>query len=206
MAAKRQPHALVLSDLGGVVVEFDADKLVHHIAQLLGRTFDDVHQAVYSKELLLPFEVGRITPEAYYEGLKARLQLTWTYPQFVRFWNDIFIEIPATTAILRQLRRHHRVVALSNTNTLHLEYIKRFVLPPDLFHDWIGSCDVGCRKPDPKIYELALARENVPPHEVLYIDDRPEMVAGGKAKGLNALLFRGAEQLLADLRALGVEI
>lgn len=204
--AGKPKHALVLSDLGGVVVEFDADKLVQQVAQLLGRPFDEVQRVIYHKELLLPFETGHLSPEAYYEGLKARLQLTWTYPQFVRFWNDIFIEIPATTAILRRLRRHHRVVALSNTNTLHLEYIKTAVLPGDLFHDWIGSCDVGCRKPDPKIYELALAREQVPPHEVIYIDDRPEMIAGGKARGLNALLFRGAEQLLADLRALGVEI
>ena len=62
-------YPVILSDLGGVVVEFNADQLVHHMAQLLGRPFDEVQAAIYHKDLLLPFELGKISPTAYYEGL-----------------------------------------------------------------------------------------------------------------------------------------
>ncbi|MBI3009884.1 MAG: hypothetical protein HYY57_02745 [Candidatus Omnitrophica bacterium] len=144
----------VLSDLGGVVVEFDTDRVVHYIAQAAGRSFDDVQQAVYHKERLLPFELGQIQPEAYYEGLRSQLRLSWSYDQFVRFWNDIFTENRPVSRLLQKLRSRMRLFALSNTNVLHLDHIKNRILSPSLFHEWIASCDVGLRKPDPRIYRL----------------------------------------------------
>ncbi|MBI2104432.1 MAG: HAD family phosphatase [Candidatus Omnitrophica bacterium] len=199
-------HQLVLFDLGGVVFEVESDRLVHQVAQGLGRPFEEVQEAVYHPELLLPFELGRITATAYYEGLKKRLALRWTYEQFARAWTGIFTENTDVTALMQQLRKRHRLMALTNTNTLHLDYIKASFPSLAVLEAWVASCDVGLRKPDPQFYRLALERAGVRPSEAVYVDDRPEMVEAGRAVGLTAVRFQNGKQLAEDFLAIGLAL
>ena len=199
-------YQLVLFDLGGVVVEVESDRLVHQVSQLIGRPFEEVQQAVYHTDLLLPFELGRVTPTAYYEGLKKRLKLRWTYEQFVRAWNGIFTEHTDVTTLMQRLRKRHRLMALTNTNILHLDHIKASYPSLSVLEDWVASCDVGLRKPDPQFYRFALERAGVRPSEAVYVDDRPEMVEAGRAVGLTAVHFESGRQLDEDLQAIGLNL
>ena len=199
-------YEVVISDLGGVVVDFNADRLVHQMAVLLGRPFDEVQAAIYHTELLLPFELGRIRPQAYYEGLKTALTLPWTYEQFVRAWNDIFTENRDVVWIMERLHKRHKLVALSNTNQLHINHIRSTIPSLSFFDEWIVSCDVGLRKPDPQIYFLALERAGVRPQAAIYIDDRPELVDAGRSVGLVGIRFESSQQLERELQAIGVNV
>lgn len=199
-------YHLVIFDLGGVAVEVESDQLVHQIAQLLGKAFEEVYAAVYHEELLLPFELGRIKPLAYYEGLKEKLNLPWTYEQFVRAWNGIFRENVEVTSLMRRLRDHHKLTVLSNTNVLHLAHIKATIPALSLLEDWVASCEVGLRKPDPEIYQLALERADTRPEAAVYIDDRPELVEAGRSVGLTGIRFENSRQLEDDLRAIGLNV
>lgn len=198
------PYELVIFDLGGVVMEHEADRLVYQVSQLLGRSFEEIHEAVYHQELLLPLELGRISPEAYYRGLQERLQLPWSYEQFVRSWNDVLSENQEVTPILQRLHQHHKLMVLTNTNLLHLDYIKTQYPALSVFDDWVASCEVGLRKPDPEIYQLAVKRAGVQPGAAVYVDDRPEFAEGGRAAGLTAIRFESGPQLERELRALGL--
>ena len=199
-------YQLVLCDIGGVAVEFDADRVVHQVAQLLNRPFDDVQAAVYHRELLLPFELGDISPTAYYEGLRARLELSWTYEQFVRSWNDIFTENLDVTRILERLRKRHTLIALTNTNRLHYQHLRDSIPSLSVFSDWVASCEVGLRKPDPRIYFLALERAKALPRDAVYIDDRPELVDAARSLGLKGIRFEHSTQLEQDLQSIGLNL
>ena len=194
--------AAVLCDLGGVVVDVNADRLVHQVSQVLHRPFDEVQQAVYHPELLVPFELGRISPQDYYAGLRRLLPLPWGYDQFVAAWNGFFLENQDVTGLLARLRPRHRLVALSNTNVLHIGYLRDQLPSLACFHDWVASCEVGLRKPDPEIYRVALARAAVEAPAAVYIDDRPELVEAGQALGLRAIRFESCRQLEAELMKL----
>jgi len=197
---------LVIFDLGGVVVHSESDRLIHQVAQLLGRDFDDVQQAVYDRELLEPFEVGAITPQAYYEGLRSSLGLSWVYDQFVQAWNGILSENSEVAALVRRLKPSHRLAALTNTNTLHLDYIKSACPVMALFERVVASCESGCRKPQPEIYRLVLERAGVAPRDAVFIDDRPEFVEAGLAVGLRAIRFERVGQLEEALRGEGLDV
>jgi len=197
-------YEVVMFDLGGVTVDVESDRLVHQVAQLLGRSFEEVQGVIYHKELLLPFELGHIKPEVYFQGLKERLKLAWTYEQFVRAWNGIFTENDYVTSLMQRLRRRHKLLALTNTNVLHLEYIKSSFPSLSVFSHWVASCDVGFRKPDPQIYLLAAEKAGVRPRDAIYIDDRPELVEAGRGAGLTAIRFEDGPQLEQELRAVGV--
>ena len=199
-------YQLVIFDLGGVAVEMESDRLVHQVSQLLGRPFDDVQAAFYDQELLLPFELGQINAKGYYAGLKKTLKLPWTYDQFVRSWNDIFRENTDVTFIMQRLRKRHRLIALTNTNELHLAYIQANIPSLSVIEDWVASCDVGMRKPDPKFYFHALERAGVKASEAAYVDDRPEMVEAGRSVGLTAIRFENSQQLEEDLQAIGLNL
>jgi putative hydrolase of the HAD superfamily len=199
-------YELVLSDLGGVVVDFHADRIVLQVSQLVGKPFDEVQAAIYHEDLLLPLEIGKVSPKTYYEGLKSRLGFPWTYEQFVRSWNDIFSENAEVVQIMQRLRARHKIVALTNTNQLHITHIKAAFPSLSFFTDWVASCEVGVRKPEPEIYQLALARTGVRAERTVYIDDRPEMVEAGRAVGLRAIRFENSRQLEQDLQAIGLNL
>jgi len=199
-------YELVLFDLGGVVVEVESDRLIHQVSQLIHRPFEQVQQAVYHEELIIPLELGRISPRAYYDGLKRRLKLSWSYEQFTTAWNGIVNENRDVTWVMERLRKRHKLAALSNTNELHIDHIKRTIPSLGMFHDWVASCEVGLRKPDPQIYRLALERMGVRAAAAVYVDDRPELVDAGRSVGLTAIRFENSRQLEQDLQSIGLNL
>lgn len=199
-------HSVVFFDLGGVVVEVESDRLILQVSQVLGRPFDEVHAAVYHPQFLLPLELGQITPEDYLAGLKSTLNLPWSYQQFVRAWNGIFAENRDVTSLAQRLAKRYRLMALTNTNVLHLDYIRTNIASLSVFSEWFASCNMGCRKPQPEIYSKAMARASVTAEQAVYIDDRPEMVEAGRRAGLTAIRFEDSRQLERDLRQAGVEL
>ena len=199
-------YQLVMFDMGGVAVEVESDRLVHQVAQLLGRSFEEVQEAIYHQELLLPFELGRINAQTYYDGLKKTLKLPWPYERFVTAWNEIFRENIDVTRIMQRLAKRHRLIALTNTNELHLACLRRTIPSLAVIQDWVASCEVGLRKPDPEIYFLALRRSGMLPRQAVYIDDRPELVEAGRSVGLTGVRFENSRQLEEDLQSIGLNL
>lgn len=63
------------------------------------------------------------------------------------------------------------------------------------------SFELGVRKPDEQFYRLALARINVAPSELLFIDDRVENTAAAARLGIQAITFEGATALTRALES-----
>lgn len=73
----------------------------------------------------------------------------------------------------------------------------------ELFDAWVISSEVGLRKPDPAIYELAAERLGVAPAACVFVDDLPGNLKPARALGMATVLHRGdAAATLAELRAL----
>lgn len=62
----------------------------------------------------------------------------------------------------------------------------------------IFSCDVGMRKPNPKIYKLALEKLKIEPGESLFIDNRDWNLEPAKKLGMKTILFKNNKQLFQD--------
>jgi epoxide hydrolase-like predicted phosphatase len=77
----------------------------------------------------------------------------------------------------------------------------RSVIPMELFDDVVDSSEVGLRKPDPRIYELACAGLAVQPAATVFLDDQDENVAGARAVGLTGILVDDPWAALAELDA-----
>lgn len=73
-----------------------------------------------------------------------------------------------------------------------------------LFDGFFSSCYLGLRKPDRKIYQVALDVLQCDPEECVFIDDRAENVAAAVSLGIQGIRFEGAESLGERLEHLGV--
>jgi HAD superfamily hydrolase (TIGR01509 family) len=62
------------------------------------------------------------------------------------------------------------------------------------FDDYILSYEVGAMKPQPKIYEAMEAMTGKRGADLIYIDDRPENIEAGAARGWRAILHEHPEQ------------
>ncbi len=67
------------------------------------------------------------------------------------------------------------------------------------FDGYIYSYEVGAMKPDAKIYESLEKLAGRRGAEIIYLDDRPENVAGGAARGWRAILHETPEKSRAAL-------
>jgi len=91
---------------------------------------------------------------------------------------------------VRTARSAGLVTGVLTNNAREFAQFWRPMLPLDeLFDDVVDSSEVGMRKPDPRIYALAVERLGVQPDQALFVDDAAGNVRGAQAAGLSAVLI-----------------
>jgi putative hydrolase of the HAD superfamily len=53
-------------------------------------------------------------------------------------------------------------------------------------------------KPEPEAYATAIRKLALPPGEIVFIDDRPDMVAAGERMGMQGLIGVDPDQIVRD--------
>ena len=60
-------------------------------------------------------------------------------------------------------------------------------------------------KPDPRVYRCFLDRFGLQPESCVFIDDTEENVTAARDQGFAGVVFKGYDDLMAELKKLGVE-
>ena len=82
----------------------------------------------------------------------------------------------------------YRLYVLSNMSCEFIAFLRRFPVY-GLFDGEVVSCEEGCVKPEPRIYEILLERYGLDPAETLFVDDRPANVEAARKQGIEGRLF-----------------
>jgi epoxide hydrolase-like predicted phosphatase len=72
----------------------------------------------------------------------------------------------------------------------------------ELFDGWVISGEVGIRKPEPRIYELAAGKIGLPPHQCVFVDDLPFNLKPARAMGMATVLHKTAAETVPQLEEL----
>jgi putative hydrolase of the HAD superfamily len=136
------------------------------------------------------FEPRPFTPTAFLHEMKERSQL-----------------LPnGAIRILQELAASEEVeLAMLNNEARELnDYrIERFALDR-CFDVFLSSCYLGLRKPDAKIFELALDVLQRDPQEVAFIDDREQNCVAAEALGIHAIRYQDEAQCVQALEHFGL--
>ena len=68
----------------------------------------------------------------------------------------------------------------------------------------IYSYDVGHRKPEQKIYQVACERAQINPKRCVFIDDLKDNISGAISAGLNSIHYNNTTQLKKDLKIMSL--
>jgi putative hydrolase of the HAD superfamily len=138
------------------------------------------------------FQPRRFTQVQFLEAMRAESQLLQD----------------SAIGILRQFSasEQYALATVNNESRAMNEFrLTKFNLLDD-FDAFFSSCYLGLRKPDRKIYQVALDVLQRDPERVAFIDDRPENVAAAVSLGIHGIRYQGSAQLTEELAKLGVTV
>jgi putative hydrolase of the HAD superfamily len=97
----------------------------------------------------------------------------------------------------RRVRATGVATACVTNNVAEFGEAWRSMIPVDeLFDTIVDSCRAGVRKPDARMFELALAELSVPAERTAFLDDHPSNVAAATRLGIRSILV-GPDRLAA---------
>ena len=193
-----RPEKIVVFDLGKVLVDFDYSIAARKIAARSTMPLDDINRFIGDSDLTVKYELGVVTRREFFEQTRQAIGFHGTFEEFGEFFADIFTPIPPMIELHADLRRRGvPTYIFSNTNDLAIEHIRRNFPFFKKFNGYIFSCEIGAMKPDAKIYEALEKLAGRRGADILYLDDRPENVAGGAVRGWRAILHETPEKTRA---------
>ena len=104
------------------------------------------------------------------------------------------------TALDRVIRAGYRTACLTN-NVVGGEERMDVGDVMVMFDHIVESSKVGCRKPEPRFYEIACGLVGVEPAECVFLDDLGINLKPAAAMGMTTIKVTGADQAIADLES-----
>lgn len=192
-------------DVGGVLLTNAWDHEERDLAVekfLLSKTeFEERH-----KELVPKFEEGRLTLDDYLDRVVFCQARSFSREEFKQFMFSSSKPKAQTLELARVLSGKYFMATINNESRELNEYRIRSFGLADSFDVFVSSCYVGLRKPDERIYKLAVDLTQHTPQECCFIDDRPANIDTAIKVGFATVLMKDPQQLRRDLQALGVEV
>jgi putative hydrolase of the HAD superfamily len=119
-------------------------------------------------------------------------------------WKNINTE---TVALMEELKAAGYLVGiLSNMPQNFLTWARKNIPVFSLPHAGLFSCDVHLVKPEEAIYRKTLSMLGVEAAELVFFDDKAENIAGARAIGMQAILWKSSKEARSELISLGVKL
>jgi len=194
-------------DMGKVLVHFSHDQMLQQMATLCNCEAAYLRTVLFDSGLLLEYERGAHTEEQIHELIQSRLGCTVDREHLEDAAARIFSENEDILPLVRELKAAgFPLVLLSNTSRIHFEFIRREFSILQEFDHYVLSYEAKLLKPDPGIYELAVAATGHSAEHCFFTDDIHENVVAARATGLQAEVFTDAASLRRHLRSLGLPL
>ncbi len=190
----------IFFDLGNVLLHVNKDIAVNKIAKIINTDPESLYKQIDYK-LEEEFETGLLSTDEYISILNSKFDREFfTKENLGKVWELVFEWIDSSWEILEKLKSQANIYMLSNTNALHISSIESRFKILNKFNGLVLSYEVKARKPDKKIYEIALKKAGTIASRSIFIDDLPENVAAAKKMGISSLLYKNSNELIDFLR------
>lgn len=200
------PFDVILFDVGGVLLTNGWDTRERALAaERFG--MDLAGLEVRHHTIASTWERGGITVDTYLAQAVFNEPRSFSRDEFFKFMLAQSQLLPnGAMGTLEELAASNKcmVGALNNEARETNEYRFETFGLRNYFKVSLSSCYLGLRKPEMAMYQRALDILGRKADRILFIDDRPENVAGAVRAGIHAIRFEGEPQLRKELASLGV--
>jgi HAD superfamily hydrolase (TIGR01509 family) len=195
----------VVFDLGKVLVDFDYSIAARRFAARTEAPPEKIRQFIDYSPLLIRLERGQVSTEQFYQEVCTATGFQGSLEEFSNFFADIFVPIEPMVQLHAALRKRGiPTYIFSNTNDLAVTHIRRSFPFYSNFDGYILSYEHGWMKPEAALYEVVERQCGRRGSEILYLDDRPENIAAGAARGWQVILQETPGKSIAAIEKLGL--
>ena len=198
-----EPVSVLLFDLGGVLIDFSGHE---QLQALLPERLevDALTAAWHACPHSLAYGAGALATDEFIPRFRRDWRIALDDQAFLEAWQSwVRGWLPGARELLDELRPRFRLAALSNSNAAHWERLAELGVL-DAFEVALGSQELGVRKPEPSVFDLALSRLGVPAGAVLFFDDSLTNVDAAMSAGLRAAQVDGPDAVRRHLVAQGL--
>ena len=195
-------------DLGNVLIDWQP-----HAAVAAGLGTDEATRFLTAEDFDFPTFNHALDAGGTWE--QSETELRRTHPHWVEhaaayhahFEHSLVGEVPGTVEIVRELSAAGvPMFGLTNWPDEFWPHAPRKFEFLGLLDDIVVSGTEGLAKPDPRIFELTVARAGLPAPHLVFVDDKQVNVDAAVAFGMDGVLFTGAEALRKQLRERGLPV
>jgi len=195
---------IIFFDIGGVLL---SDGWGHSVRKEAAKYFAlDYEEMEFEHQFIFNvYEIGSITLDYYLDTVIFNRSRNFTREEFKDYMYAQSTELPETLRWLKEWKGEcgFRIISINNEGRELNEYrVKKFKLN-ECFDAFISSCEVNIRKPDPRIYKLAMGIAQASPEECIYIDDRMVLVKAAQKQGIQSFHHRdflSTKKMLEELK------
>ena len=183
----------IVFDLGGVLVDLDFKAAINGLQQAGFANVKEQLQTLHQGGIFQKFELGEMSADEFRTAIRENSTVELTDDEVDNLWNAMLLEIPREKLeLILDLRGKYMVYLLSNTNSIHWDYVcknafnYRGFRVNDYFEETFLSYEMHLAKPDKAIYEKVLQDANLLPEETLFIDDSEANCKAAEEVGIHA--------------------
>ena len=166
----------LIFDFGDVFINLNKTGAMEHALNLF--ELDEFPEELIAINCL--YEQGIISTEEFLEFYTSNFPKL-SRKTIIEAWNFILKDFPNhRLEFIKKLanEKQYKLILLSNTNELHINWIKEHVdfyeEFKNCFHEFYLSHEIGLRKPNNEIFQFVLDENNLKAKDCLFIDDTKE--------------------------------
>lgn len=184
----------IIFDLGGVILDISYDKTIQAFKNLGIQDFEQLYTQATQTGFFDDFETGKMSSSKFIAALQHKIANDITSNDIIHAWNAMLLNWDIHRLnLLVELRKHHRVFLLSNTNSIHqssfmlsLKEQTGLATLMNHFDKIYMSHEIGLRKPNVEIFEYVLNDQQINAEETLFLDDSIQHIEGARTIGITA--------------------
>jgi len=193
-------NAAVVFDIGDVVCRFRPAERLRELASATGLDAQAIDDAIWGSGFDARADRGELQPDAVQGFLRGALQQRLDRDQLREAWSQAFLPDEQVCKLAERVRVP--VYAFTNNGPmLTLCFQHELSEVASRFERIVCSWEVGACKPDPVAFQRLCTELYRPATDLLFVDDSTQNCDGARTAGLQAIHFRGAEELADELEA-----
>ncbi len=195
------PIQAVIFDVGGVLIRTQDRSVRRNWEARLGLPEFGLGRVIFGSEISARAMVGQASVTEVWGHVAAQFGLSdeQIYELERDFWSGDWLDAELVQFV-RQLRPRCKTGILSNAWPDARRVLSDKFGLGDAVDVMILSAEVGCAKPDARIYRIATERLGVRPEDAAFVDDVAENVAAAQAIGMRGIQFKSTAQTKNEIQ------
>ncbi|NCF75259.1 MAG: HAD-IA family hydrolase [Xanthomonadaceae bacterium] len=182
----------IFFDVGGVIIEEKFKQAIIQYEKEFNIPRGVFYKIVHNHQGWRDFTLGKISEKKYLKLCKKNSsEYIFNEKRYIKLVEEFMEPKAEVVDYIKFLSKNYVIGVISNNPK---EWFDRFIVKAKLeniIKIKAVSGYVHIRKPDKKIFQIALKQANANPQESIYIDDRGDRIDGAKKLGINIIIFDG---------------